>query len=150
QMERLDLYKKYVDELLERDLAYECFMTSEELVAEREAQIAAGKAPQYSGGHSNLTEEEREAFRKEGRKPSIRIRVPQNKPYTFNDMGRKNMRFESCDIGDWVIVKKDGSATYNCAVVIDEHLMGITDIRRGEEHISNTPRQMMVYDAFGW
>src|SRR5699024_10455413 len=134
QMERLDLYKKYVDELLERDLAYECFMTSEELEAEREAQIAAGKAPQYSGAHSNLTEEEREAFRKEGRKPSIRIRVPQNKTYTFNDIVRKNISFESSDIGDWVIVKKDG----------------ITDILRGEEHISNTPRQMMVYDAFGW
>src|SRR5690625_1216514 len=150
QMERLDLYKKYVDELLERDLAYECFMTSEELEAEREAQIAAGKAPQYSGAHSNLTEEEREAFRKEGRKPSIRIRVPQNKTYTFNDIVRKNISFESSDIGDWVIVKKDGIPTYNFAVVIDDHLMGITDILRGEEHISNTPRQMMVYDAFGW
>src|SRR5690625_3629873 len=124
-MERLELYKKYVDELLERDLAYECFMTSEELEAEREAQIAAGKAPQYSGAHSNLTEEEREAFRKEGRKPSIRIRVPQNKTYTFNDIVRKNISFESSDIGDWVIVKKDGIPTYNFAVVIDNHLKGI-------------------------
>src|SRR5699024_6265591 len=113
-------------------------------------QIAAGKAPQYSGAHSNLTEEEREAFRKEGRKPSIRIRVPQNKTYTFNDIVRKNISFESSDIGDWVIAKKDGIPTYNFGVVINEHLMGITAIVRGEENISNTPRQMMVYDAFGW
>ncbi len=150
QMERLDSYQKYVDELLERDLAYECFMTSEELEAEREAQIAAGKAPQYSGAHSNLTEEEREAFRNEGREPSIRIRVPQNKTYTFDDIVRKKISFESSDIGDWVIVKKDGIPTYNFAVAIDDHLMEITDILRGEEHISNTPRQMMVYDALGW
>ena len=82
-MERLDLYTKYVDDLLARDLAYECFMTAEELEAEREAQIEAGQAPQYSGAHSNLTEEEREAFRAEGREPSIRIRVPKNKTFTI-------------------------------------------------------------------
>lgn len=150
QMERLDIYKKYIDDLLERDLAYECFMTAEELEAEREAQIAAGKAPKYSGAHSNLTEEEREKFRQEGRQPSIRIRVPQNKTYTFNDIVRNNISFESSDIGDWVIVKKDGIPTYNFAVVIDDHLMGISHILRGEEHISNTPRQLMIYDAFGW
>src|SRR5699024_3351065 len=87
---------------------------------------------------------------KEGRKPSIRIRVPQNKTYTFNDIVRKNISFESSDIVDWVIVKKDGILTYNFDVIIDYHLMGITDIIRGEEHISNTTRQMMVYDVFGW
>ncbi len=150
QMERLDLYTKYVNDLLARDLAYECFMTAEELEAEREAQIEAGQAPQYSGAHSNLTEEEREAFRAEGREPSIRIRVPKNKTYTFNDIVRDNISFESSDIGDWVIVKRDGIPTYNFAVVIDDHLMEISHILRGEEHISNTPRQLMVYDAFGW
>src|SRR5699024_133894 len=71
QMERLDIYQKYIDELMERDLAYECFMTAEELEAEREAQREAGKVPKYSGAHSRLTEEEKEAFRAEGRKPSI-------------------------------------------------------------------------------
>lgn len=150
QMERLELYKKYVADLLERDLAYECFMTAEELEAEREAQIAAGKAPKYSGAHSNLTEEERAAFREKGLEPSIRIRVPKDKTYTFNDIVRDNISFESSDIGDWVIVKKDGIPTYNFAVVIDDYLMGITHILRGEEHISNTPRQLMIYDAFGW
>lgn len=150
QMERLDIYEKYVNELLERDLAYECFMTAEELEAEREAQRAMGEVPKYSGAHSRLTEEEREAFRAEGRKPSIRIRVPENKTYTFNDIVRDNISIESSDYGDWVIVKKDGIPTYNFAVAIDDHLMGITHVLRGEEHISNTPRQMMVYDAFGW
>ena len=150
QTERLEIYKKYVNELLERDLAYECYMTEEELEQEREAQRAKGQIPKYSGAHSNLTEEEREAFRKEGRKPSIRIRVPKNKTYTFNDIVRGNISIESSDYGDWVIVKKDGIPTYNFAVAIDDHLMGITHVLRGEEHISNTPRQMMIYEAFGW
>lgn len=150
QMERLDIYKKYVDELLERDLAYECFMTEEELEQEREEQMKRGEIPKYSGAHSNLTEEEKEAFRAEGRKPAIRLRVPKNKTYTFNDMVRGNISIESSDYGDWVIVKKDGIPTYNFAVVIDDHLMDITHVLRGEEHISNTPRQMMVYEAFGW
>ncbi len=150
QMERLDIYKKYVDELLERDLAYECFMTEEELEAEREEQRAKGQVPKYSGAHSNLTEEEKEAFRAEGRKPAIRLRVPQNKTYTFDDMVRGEISIESSDYGDWVIVKKDGIPTYNFAVAIDDHLMGITHVLRGEEHISNTPRQMMIYEAFGW
>lgn len=150
QMERLDIYKKYVDELLERDLAYECFMTEEELEKEREEQRAKGQIPKYSGAHSNLTEEEKEAFRKEGRKPSIRLRVPKNKTYTFQDIVRGKISIESSDYGDWVIVKKDGIPTYNFAVAIDDHLMGITHVLRGEEHISNTPRQMMIYEAFGW
>jgi nondiscriminating glutamyl-tRNA synthetase len=150
QMERLDLYKKYVDELLERDLAYECYMTAEELEEEREIQRANGEVPKYSGAHSNLTAEQIAAFRKEGRKPSIRFRVPKNHTYTFNDLVRKNIKFDSSDFGDWVIIKKDGIPTYNFAVAIDDHLMKITHVLRGEEHISNTPRQMMIYDAFGW
>src|SRR5690625_2360705 len=150
QMERLDIYKKYVDDLLERDLAYECYMTAEELEQEREEQRKKGIVPKYSGAHANLTEEEKEAFRKEGRKPSIRLRVPQDKSYTFYDLVRGNITFEASDFGDWVIVKQDGIPTYNFAVVIDDHLMGITHVLRGEEHISNTPRQMMIYDAFGW
>src|SRR5690625_102597 len=150
QTERLDLYEEYVTDLLERDLAYECYMTAEELEEEREQQRANGEVPKYSGAHSQLTPEQIAAFKAEGREPSIRIRVPANKTYTFPDIVRGNITFESSDFGDWVIVKKDGIPTYNFAVVIVDHLMGITDILRGEEHISNTPRQMMVYDAFGW
>jgi len=150
QMERLDIYNEYIQQLLDKDLAYECFMTEEELEAEREEQKANGQVPKYAGKHSNLTEEEKEAFRKEGRKPSIRIRVPLNKTYTFNDIVRGEISIESSDYGDWVIAKKDGIPTYNFAVAIDDHLMEITHVLRGEEHISNTPRQMMIYDAFGW
>lgn len=150
QMERLDIYQKYIDELLEKDLAYKCYMTSEELEREREEQRAKGQVPKYSGAHSHLTKEQIEAFEKEGRQPSIRLRVPENKTYQFNDIVRGNITFESSDFGDWVIVKKNGIPTYNFAVVIDDYLMNITHVLRGEEHISNTPRQMMVYEALGW
>lgn len=150
QMERLDLYKKYVDELLERDLAYKCYMTEEELDAEREEQKAKGQVPMYSGAHANLSEEEIKKFEAEGRQPSIRIRVPEGKTYTFNDIVRGEITFQSSDFGDWVIVKKNGTPTYNFAVAVDDHLMKITHVLRGEEHISNTPKQMMVYDAFEW
>jgi len=150
QTERLDIYNKYVDELLERGLAYKCYMTEEELEKEREEQRAKGQVPKYSGAHRNLTEEQIAAFEAEGRKPSIRFRVPEGKTYTFPDIVRGNITFESSDFGDWVIVKKNGIPTYNFAVAVDDHLMKISDVLRGEEHISNTPKQMMIYEAFGW
>ncbi|MDC3417772.1 glutamate--tRNA ligase [Aquibacillus salsiterrae] len=150
QMERLDIYQKYVDELLERGLAYKCYMTEEELEQEREKQKANGQVPKYSGAHRDLSEEQIKQFEAEGRQPSIRFRVPENKTYTFRDMVRDNISFESSDFGDWVMVKKNGIPTYNFAVAIDDHLMGISHVLRGEEHISNTPKQMMIYDAFGW
>ncbi|WP_163971921.1 glutamate--tRNA ligase [Oceanobacillus halotolerans] len=150
QTERLDIYQKYVDELLERNLAYKCYMTEEELEAEREEQRAKGQVPKYSGAHRDLTKEQCEQFEKEGRKPSIRLRVPANRTYTFHDMVRGNITFESSDFGDWVIVKKNGIPTYNFAVAIDDHMMKISHVLRGEEHISNTPKQMMIYEAFDW
>src|SRR5690625_265207 len=150
QMERLDIYQKYIDELLEKDLAYKCYMTSEELEREREEQRAKGQVPKYSGAHSHLTKEQIEAFEKEGRQPSIRLRVPENKTYQFNDIVRGNITFESSDFGDWVIVKKNDIPTYNFAVVIDDYLMNITHVLRGEEHISNTLRQIMFYEDLGW
>ncbi len=150
QMERLDIYNKYINELLEKGLVYKCYMTEEELEEEREEQRARGEMPKYSGAHRDLTDEQIAQFESEGRKPSIRIRVPENVTYTFNDIVRGQISFESNDIGDWVIVKKNGIPTYNFAVVVDDHLMGISHVLRGEEHISNTPRQMMIYEAFGW
>lgn len=150
QMERLDIYQKYAKELLERGLAYKCYMTEEELEKEREEQRARGEVPKYSGAHRNLTEEQRRQFEAEGRKPSIRIRVPDNKTYTFNDIVKGKITFESKDFGDWVIMKKDGTPTYNFAAAIDDHLMQISHVLRGEDHISNTPKQMMIYEAFGW
>ena len=150
QSERSHIYKPYIDKLLEEDKAYRCYMTAEELEAEREEQLKNGQQPKYSGKHANLTKEEEEAFIAEGREPSIRIRVPKDKTYAFNDMVKGDVSFDSNGIGDWVIVKKDGTPTYNFAVVIDDHEMDITHVLRGDDHISNTPRQLMVYDALGF
>lgn len=150
QTERLDLYDKYVEDLMSRGLAYKCYMTEEELEQEREAQRAKGQVPKYSGAHRNLTEEQITQFEAEGRKPSIRFRVPEGRTYTFRDMVRGNITFEASDFGDWVIVKKNGIPTYNFAVAIDDHLMEISHVLRGEEHISNTPKQMMIFEAFDW
>ncbi|GGM35159.1 glutamate--tRNA ligase [Paraliobacillus quinghaiensis] len=150
QTERLDIYQKYVNDLLERGLAYKCFVTEEELEQEREQQRANGQVPKYSGKHRNLTAEEIAQFEAEGKQASIRFRVPESKTYTFKDIVRDNISFESSDFGDWVMVKKNGIPTYNFAVAIDDHLMEITHVLRGEEHISNTPKQMMIFDAFGW
>ncbi|HEX7065068.1 MAG TPA: glutamate--tRNA ligase [Bacillales bacterium] len=150
QLERLDLYDRYVKELLDRDLAYQCYCTEEELEKEREEQLARGIAPKYSGKCQHLTEEQRVAYEAEGRKPSVRFRVPQGKTYKFDDIVKDVVSFESEGIGDFVIVKKDGIPTYNFAVVIDDHLMAISHVLRGDDHISNTPKQLMVYEAFGW
>lgn len=150
QTERLDIYNKYVDELLERGLAYRCYCTEEELAAEREAQVERGETPKYSGKCCSLSAEDHAHLEAEGRKPSIRFRVPQGRSYTFNDMVKGEITFESDTTGDWVIVKKDGIPTYNFAVVIDDHLMRMSHILRGEDHVTNTLRQLMIFEAFGW
>ena len=150
QTERLDIYRRYWQELIDKGLAYPCYCTEEELEREREEQIARGETPRYSGKHRNLTEEQRRAYEAEGRRPSIRFRVPEGKTYKFHDMVKGEISFESDGIGDFVIVKKDGIPTYNFAVVVDDHEMRISHVLRGEDHISNTPRQLMIYEAFGW
>ncbi|AVD54767.1 MULTISPECIES: glutamate--tRNA ligase [Heyndrickxia] len=150
QSERLDIYKKYYEDLLDRGLAYKCYCTEEELEAEREAQLARGEMPRYSGKCRHLTEEDRKRLEAEGRKPSLRFHVPEGKVYTFNDIVKGEVSFESDGIGDFVIVKKDGMPTYNFAVTIDDHLMKISHVLRGDDHISNTPKQLMIYEAFGF
>ena len=150
QSERLDIYRKYAQQLREMGRAYPCYCTEEELEAERERQRARGEMPRYSGRCRHLTPEEEEAFIKEGRKPSLRFRVPDQGTYTFNDMVKGQITFQAEDFGDFVIMKQDGWPTYNFAVVVDDHLMGITHVLRGEDHISNTPRQLMIFEALGW
>ncbi|SEO77096.1 nondiscriminating glutamyl-tRNA synthetase [Amphibacillus marinus] len=150
QTERLDLYKSYADDLLERGLAYRCYMTEEELEQEREQQKANGQVPKYSGAHRNLTDAEVAQFEAEGRQASIRFRVPSSVTYTFEDIVRGSITFEASDFGDWVMVKKNGIPTYNFAVAVDDHLMKISHVLRGEEHISNTPKQLMIFNAFDW
>jgi nondiscriminating glutamyl-tRNA synthetase len=150
QSERNEIYETYYKQLLENGQAYKCYCTEEELEAEREAQTERGETPHYSGKCRHLTPEERSRFEKQGRKPSIRFLVPEEKTYTFDDMVKGNVSFESEGMGDWVIVKKDGTPTYNYAVTIDDHLMEISHVLRGDDHISNTPKQLMIYEAYGW
>lgn len=150
QSERNHIYQKYYNQLLENGQAYKCYCTEEELEAEREAQLARGETPQYSGKCRHLTKEDQERLEKEGRKPSIRFLVPKGKVYAFHDMVKDEVSFESDGIGDFVIIKKDGIPTYNFAVAIDDYLMEISHVLRGDDHISNTPKQLMIYEAFGW
>ncbi|TDW08859.1 nondiscriminating glutamyl-tRNA synthetase [Breznakia blatticola] len=150
QMEALDIYDKIVEELIEKGHAYRCYCTPEELAEEKERQEAAGVAPMYNGHCRNLSDEAIKKYEEEGRPYTIRLRVPEGKTYTFNDMIRGEVSFESKDIGDWVIVKSNGIPTYNFAVVVDDHRMEITNVFRGEEHISNTPKQLMLFDMLGW
>ena len=150
QQERLTLYQPFTERLLATGQAYECFCTEEELEAERQNLIAQGKTPRYLGRCRNLSLQEKEAMRAQGRKPAVRFRVPQGKLLVVDDLVRGRVEFESDDIGDFIIVKSDGFPTYNYAVVIDDALMEITHILRGEEHLSNTPRQLLIYEALGF
>ncbi|MGN1088009.1 MAG: glutamate--tRNA ligase, partial [Phascolarctobacterium sp.] len=146
QMERLDIYKKYTDQLLAEGKAYYCYCTDEELEEERQSLIKAGKMPRYMGKCRNLTAEQIAQFEAEGRKPTVRFRVSADKQILVRDMVRGDVVFDSNNIGDFVIVKSDGIPTYNYAVVIDDALMHITHVIRAEEHLSNTPRQCLIYD----
>jgi nondiscriminating glutamyl-tRNA synthetase len=150
QSERTEIYQKYTEELLEKGLAYHCYCTSEELEKEREEQQANSQMPRYSGKCRNLTAEQRAELEGEGREPSIRFRVPSNTEIKWNDIVKDEVSFESEGIGDFVIVKKDGTPTYNYAVAIDDYLMKMTHVLRGDDHISNTPKQILVYEALGW
>ncbi|MBH5320822.1 glutamate--tRNA ligase [Paenibacillus sp. GSMTC-2017] len=150
QTERLDIYREYWQDLLDRGLAYRCYCTEEELEQEREEQTERGETPRYSGKHRNLTAEQQQAFEAEGRIASIRFRVPEARTYTFDDLVKGTISFDTTEMGDFVIVKKDGIPTYNFAVVLDDYLMRISHVLRGEDHVSNTPRQLMIYEAFDW
>jgi nondiscriminating glutamyl-tRNA synthetase len=150
QSERNDIYQTYYNQLLENGHAYKCYCTEAEIEAEREAQTERGETPHYSGKCRHLTADERAKLESEGREPSIRIIVPEGKTYTFDDMVKGAVSFESEGMGDWVIIKKDGTPTYNFAVTIDDYLMKISHVLRGDDHISNTPKQLMVYEALGW
>jgi nondiscriminating glutamyl-tRNA synthetase len=150
QSERNDIYAKFYQELMEKGHAYKCYCTEEELEKEREEQMSRNETPQYSGKCRHLTVEEQQKLEAEGRKPSIRFKVPANRVFSFEDMVKGNVSFESEGIGDFVIVKKDGIPTYNFAVTVDDYLMEISHVLRGDDHISNTPKQLMIYDALGW
>ena len=149
QSERLDIYARHLQKLVDADLVYPCYCTEEELDEERQALILSKRMPRYMGKCRKLTPEQRKQKEKEGRKPSFRFKVP-DVTIQFDDLIRGSMKFESTAMGDFIIVRSNGMPAYNFAVVIDDHLMGITHVIRGEDHLSNTALQIMLYRAFGF
>jgi len=149
QSERFDLYPKYARQLVENGHAYECFCTPEELEAEKQHSMENKQAHVYSGKCCDLTSEEREELRSKGLLPSIRFKVPKDEQVIFNDLVKGELKFDSNLIGDFVIMKSNNTPTYNFAVVVDDMLMKISHILRGEDHISNTPKQILIYKALG-
>ncbi|MDI3548765.1 MAG: nondiscriminating glutamyl-tRNA synthetase [Halanaerobiales bacterium] len=153
QSERLDIYRRYVDKLLQENKAYYCYCTPEELDQMREEARDKGGAPRYNGRCRHLTPEEVEKFKAEGRKPVIRFKVPlpeEARDIVVKDRIRGEVVFNTSVLDDFVIFKSDGMPTYNFAVVIDDALMKITDVIRGEDHLSNTPKQLLIYEALGF
>jgi len=150
QTERLPIYQEYAEKLLEAGQAYYCFCSEKELEAERQDLLDSGQMQKYSGKCRQLSMAEREEKIKQGIKPAIRFKVPAHQLYIVDDLVRGRVSFDSDDIGDFIIVKSDGIPTYNFAVVIDDVLMGISHVIRAEEHLSNTPRQLMIYDALNF
>lgn len=150
QSQRLELYKKEVDRLLAEGKAYYCYCTPEELAQRREAALKAGKPPKYDGCCRNLTPEQREKFEAEGRKPTIRLKMPEEGYTEVDDLIRGKVVFENSVLDDFIIVKSNGIPTYNFACVVDDNAMKITHIIRAEEHLSNTPKQIQAYRALGY
>jgi len=150
QSERLHLYGSYAKELMGSGHAYYCFCSREQLEAERREALAAGQPARYSGRCRNLSAEESAKRIADGERPAIRFRVPENREVAFTDAVRGEVRFHTDVIGDPVIVRAEGVPAYNFAVVVDDALMAVTHVIRGEDHISNTPRQILIYEALGF
>lgn len=154
QSQRLDIYKQAVKNLLDKQLAYRCYTTSEELEALREGQKARNEAPRYDNRHRNLTPEQQAAFEAEGRSFVIRFKIEDDREIVWNDLVRGNMSWQGSDLGgDMVIARAAedgiGQPLYNFAVVVDDMDMQISHVIRGEDHIPNTAKQILLYEAFG-
>ncbi len=156
QSERFDIYPIYAQKLLESGYAYECFCTPEELEAEKEEATKNKKPYVYTKKCENLTEEQKEKLRAEGRKPAIRFNIAKAQKafhdsfiLKFDDLVKGELHMDTSLLGDFVIMKSNGTPTYNFAVVIDDMLMKISHIIRGEDHISNTFKQILIYEALG-
>ena len=150
QSERTEIYREYVDKLLASGHAYRAFETAEELEAERKAQLAAKQPPRYNGRSRHLTPEQVEAELAAGKPFTIRLKVPSEGSTTFRDELRGEITFDHSNVDDQVLLKSDGFPTYHLANVVDDHLMGITDVIRAEEWISSTPKHVLLYEAFEW
>jgi glutamyl-tRNA synthetase/nondiscriminating glutamyl-tRNA synthetase len=149
QSERLELYLEAARDLLARGRAYRCFCTPEELEADREAALASGRPPKYSGKCRAIDPAEADRRIAGGEAAAIRFVVPPGRDITFADLVRGDVTISTDIIGDPVIVRSDGRPAYNFAVVIDDARMDVTDVIRGEDHIPNTPRQILIYEALG-
>src|SRR5712691_478368 len=150
QSERLHLYQSYAKELLSADAAYYCFCSTAQLGAEREEAVAAGRTARYAGTCRRLSRDQAAARIAAGERPAIRFRVPEARDVVFTDIVRGDVRFHTDVVGDPVIVRADGHPAYNFAVVVDDALMEVTHVIRGEDHISNTPRQVLLNEALGF
>ena len=148
QSERFDIYPKFAQMLIEKGYAYECFCSNEDLDKEHEIAKEKKIPYKYSRKCLNLTPEERAELKAKGIKPSIRFKV-ESKELVFNDLVKGELKFDTSLIGDFAIMKSNGTPTYNFAVVVDDMLMKISHVIRGEDHISNTPKQILIYEALG-
>ena len=149
QMRRLDRYREAADALLAKDLAYPCFCTPEQLESDRKAQEAAHEPPRYVGRCANLTPEERAAHEAEGRRGALRFRVRADR-IRFHDLVRGDVEIDTANLGgDFVIVRSDGTPLYHFVVVVDDAQMEMTHIIRGEDHLSNTPKHILLFEALG-
>jgi glutamyl-tRNA synthetase/nondiscriminating glutamyl-tRNA synthetase len=150
QSERLHLYSSYSSELVAGGHAYHCFCSATRLEADRQADLAAGRPPRYRGTCRRIAATDARARIDAGERPVVRFRVPESEEISFNDLVRGQVTFSTEVIGDFVILRSDGRPQYNLAVVVDDALMEITHVIRGEDHISNTPRQILLYRALGF
>ena len=150
QSERTEIYQKYIKQLLDEKKAYWCFCSKEELEEEKKAMLSQGLFPKYGGTCRRLTPEQVAAKKEAGQNAVIRLMVPTGTTIEFDDMIRGTISINSDTIGDIVVAKNESAPLYNFAVVIDDELMKITHVIRGEDHISNTPKQMLIAGAFGF
>lgn len=149
QSERLETYRRYGGELLKKGEAYRCYCTPEELEEKKKRSLARGIPPKYDGRCRNLSAEEERSFSAAGRPASLRFKVGA-RTVEFQDLVKGKVSFDGQGIGDFIIVRSDGVASYNFAVVVDDALMQITQVIRGEDHLANTPRQLLLYKTLGF
>lgn len=150
QSERIEIYPKKAEELVKQGKAYYCFCTRERLEKVREEQRANKQPPKYDKHCRNLSSEEAKAKKEAGESYVIRLKVPKDQPVVVNDLLRGEITINSNEVDDQVLLKSDGFPTYHLAVVIDDHMMNISHIMRGEEWISSAPKHVLLYEAFGW
>ena len=157
QTQRLDRYKQAIQNLLDKDLAYSCYCTPEELDQMREEQKAKGLPPRYDNRHRNLTAEQKQAYEAEGRKPVIRFKIDDEREIVWQDLVRDRVSWKGSDLGGDMVVARTaenpeysfGQPLYNLAVVVDDIDMEISHVIRGEDHIANTAKQILLYEAMG-